>query len=797
MDVDALRRENAQLREANHALQEEAKLAREGQALSFEQIRALLALTEKYALQLRQQAEGDVAKTGIAASGGAGGGSSTAPLAHQLLQAATPITPSRLDTSLASQGGATPVVTQQIIHESPPPGGRLQYTEPAATSFPTSLPLACPTKIQRKAQLAGDTWTPKNTEFDPDLVVGVALPSVPAKSRIEPMLLGGKIYKIHSEVGADSAEIAFFNGTRDMQFTLDYTFLEGSVLYPGSEEVSVGQNQLAFSVTVFPGQTKTLVTGRVNGYTMNLRYGYASASCLDSFKPALDTRLSVASGQVRSLCMSSHPAPVGSVPVADLCALGGIGFVDPEFPPSQTSICRIHEKSATLRPWIKLDEAYMGKHDWQVSLFVNGVEPHDIDAGLLGDAWLLSAIAAVAESPVRIHSVFESAYTASSRTTAPQDHRSGIYRLRLCSGGWWTTVVLDSWFPASPLGPAFARSISTAGTLWMGLLEKGFAKLLGSYQALRGQGEPLHALSDITGCGCDYFNWRHPAEAIEQLREAVSGGYIVVLTTPGLDPVGAAEAGEAEESLCTTYQKVGLVTGYSYAVMAAGDTHCVVRNAWGDSALWKGDSDANNGTIDIHYDDLCTLFDSGGVCYAREGQHSLRVQATFSPREGPDVLVAVEAVRECFLCVTLHQQDTRGSEAGEEVAAYGISVVSEAQGGWTQLAASHNGTFWKGRETVLRIALKPSSTPYYVIPRAYREDVSATVVLSLNFEGPSTGTVARFLKPTEGIMESLSFNPIYNFDPSECTPIRPLVQIGKGDPLPSQSVKLTEASLLN
>eukprot|EP01059_Diplonema_ambulator_P007449 TRINITY_DN16912_c0_g1_i1.p1 TRINITY_DN16912_c0_g1~~TRINITY_DN16912_c0_g1_i1.p1 ORF type:complete len:793 (+),score=215.95 TRINITY_DN16912_c0_g1_i1:30-2381(+) len=779
-EVDDLRRENALLRQINSSLEVELKLARESQAASYQQIRTLIDLNEKYSAQLRSQTQEDQAALGTVGRMGGKQRSVTPPV----------------DTSLLSQPG-TPIETQQLVHDSPPaPVRGSGYIPPQTARSP--IPVAqrpirpFPIKKQRKAFLTGDTWAPKGSPFDADLVVGVTIPTLPSGARIEPMLLGGRIYKIQLELENGDTQLLFFNGTRDMQFTLDYHFLEGSRLAPGDHDVAVSSDFLSFSLTVFPGAIKTLVRGIVNGYSMNMRYGYASTSCLDCFREEYDRRLVVASNKVRSLCHSSDISPTDSASVADLCALGSTTFVDPEFPPSQESLSRVFEEPTTLRPWLRLEEA-LSSRNTPTGLAPKGIEANDIDAGLLGDSWLLSALAVIAEDPRSIMTIFESSYSSSSRTTMSQDHRVGVYRLRLCKGGWWQTVIIDDWLPASPLGPAFARSISSAGALWPALLQKAFAKMYGSYSSLRGGGDTLNALTDLTGCGCDYFNWRAPSEAWAKLEEAVNEGYLVIVTAPGSDPASASEdAGSLNDS--NSYMSVGLVTGYSYLVLKAADGHCVLRNVWGDPSLWQGPKDEDTGTITVSWSKMCQMFDSGGVCYAKPGQISLRVQVQFTSHEGPNVMVALQVLRECTVIVTIHQQDMRGSHGDpEECVACCTSVIGDRDGQWTLIDSSHGGTFWRGRDTVLRVSLQPSAKPYYFIPRAYKEEVSTSMTFSFVFQGKCEGNITRFLQPTPAVMESLYFNPIYNFDPSACQPIRPLVQTGRDAPMASQSVTITES----
>ena len=74
----------------------------------------------------------------------------------------------------------------------------------------------------------------------------------------------------------------------------------------------------------------------------------------------------------------------------------------------------------------------------------------------------------------------------------------GVYRVKICKNGEWHSVTVDDYFPCYPqAGPIFAKS--RVDDLWVLILQKAYAKLHGSYFALRG-GYCVEALEDLTGC---------------------------------------------------------------------------------------------------------------------------------------------------------------------------------------------------------------------------------------------------------------------------------------------------------
>ena len=120
------------------------------------------------------------------------------------------------------------------------------------------------------------------------------------------------------------------------------------------------------------------------------------------------------------------------------------------------------------------------------------IDPSDICQGQLGDCWLLSAIACLAEHEGAIQRIFsESAYNP-----------RGKYHLHLydkIQGRQPVKISIDDRFPCLKDNnmPMFSNP-GENGHIWVCLLEKAFAKMAGSYAALEG-GHALWALEAMTG----------------------------------------------------------------------------------------------------------------------------------------------------------------------------------------------------------------------------------------------------------------------------------------------------------
>jgi hypothetical protein len=126
----------------------------------------------------------------------------------------------------------------------------------------------------------------------------------------------------------------------------------------------------------------------------------------------------------------------------------------------------------------------------KAALIRDGIQPSDVGQGALGDCWLLSAFACLAEYPGALENLL----------VTKEVNRRGCYTVRLYDDklGAWRDLVIDDRIPCDggTGKPLFAQPHD--GELWVLVLEKAFAKLCGSYGNLEG-GITLWALHAMTG----------------------------------------------------------------------------------------------------------------------------------------------------------------------------------------------------------------------------------------------------------------------------------------------------------
>ncbi|XP_060809686.1 calpain-C isoform X2 [Amyelois transitella] len=166
-----------------------------------------------------------------------------------------------------------------------------------------------------------------------------------------------------------------------------------------------------------------------------------------------------------------------------MCLAKGELWEDPDFPAVQTSVF-YYQRPPFHFFWKRPKELY------QNPVFMSDIDTFDVTQGKLGDKWLVSCLGVLFLSKGLFHKV------------VPTDQRvdreyAGIFRFRLWWCGQWTEVLVDDRLPTVDERLAFLQSSQT-GQLWPALLEKAYAKLHGSYEALK-YGNLLDGLADLTG----------------------------------------------------------------------------------------------------------------------------------------------------------------------------------------------------------------------------------------------------------------------------------------------------------
>lgn len=250
-------------------------------------------------------------------------------------------------------------------------------------------------------------------------------------------------------------------------------------------------------------------------------------------------------------------------------------YEDREFPPVFRSIFTKTRPSVNLQ-WKRPKDISRT----EPKFFTKGISRTDVAQGRMLNCWFVAAVASLTDSEELFYAV------------CPQDQGfepgtyCGMFRFNFWRFGEWVEVIIDDYLPTHNNKLYYARS-SDPDEFWSALLEKAYAKVCGSYEAM-GLGRISEALQDFTGGVIEMINLQAPPpDVFKVLQKALERHSLM---------------GTSIETTAQSGQRTlpnGLITGHAYSITGLTKVNLLtlgipeaklirLRNPHGNSSEWKG-----------------------------------------------------------------------------------------------------------------------------------------------------------------------------------------------------------------
>lgn len=209
-------------------------------------------------------------------------------------------------------------------------------------------------------------------------------------------------------------------------------------------------------------------------------------------------------------------------------------------------------------------------------LFNKQIEVNDNFQGGIGNCYLISTLAALAKYPPVIFNIFHKI-----------NRIKGYYEIKIKSNDKWYLVIIDDLLPVNKKTGSFVFSDTNTNEIWTLLIEKAWAKFLGSYSKIE-SGSPFIVFSSFTDFKTN-IHLRSETNMQSILTSQFKNGSIIVLQSPS--------------DKC---QNDEIAANHAYTLMNIKNEEIVVRNPWGRT---NSGQTITNGETNIPFNQIVNNFE--------------------------------------------------------------------------------------------------------------------------------------------------------------------------------------------
>lgn len=312
--------------------------------------------------------------------------------------------------------------------------------------------------------------------------------------------------------------------------------------------------------------------------------------------------------------------------IRDHCLAKGELWTDPEFGPNDIALWEGEPKIQGIE-WKRPRDI-----NPEAKMFVDGVSAKDVDQGRLGNCWFVASVACIAQDPLLLQKVIPDGQDYG-------DQDSGVFLFKFWRFGEWIEVIVDDWLPTID-GTLIYMHSKEGNEFWSALLEKAYAKLAGSYEALSG-GNTGDALIDFTGGISELVNLSEEQITTDPIKKEKFFKSMIKAFKRHAMISASIECEENQEMEAKLDS--GLIVGHAYGVSRVYELEVPghglarlikLRNPWGQKE-WQGDwrdddpkwaqlsedqrkeldlTIENDGEFWMSFDDYLSIFTHTTVC---------------------------------------------------------------------------------------------------------------------------------------------------------------------------------------